>query len=189
MSNTAKQEITVLLKSLKQGDKRAQDEIIKVLYHELRSFAGNILKNENQTITFQATELVSEVYLRMFDSDQLGWTDRSHFLSTAIVVMRRFLVDHARKKNRVKRISKKDMVAYDDNFSNTASLDLDVVGLDDALSELEQLDDRQAKIVEMRFFGGLSETEVAKILDVSRSTVKREWKAAKMWLLHQMTSK
>ncbi len=97
MSKTAKQEITVLLKNLKQGDKSTQDEIMKILYHELRNFAGNILKKENQAITFQATELVNEAYIRMFDSDQLDWSDRTHFLSTAIVVMRRFLVDHAHK--------------------------------------------------------------------------------------------
>jgi RNA polymerase sigma factor (TIGR02999 family) len=188
MSNSAKQEITVLLKNLKDGDKSTQDEIMKILYQELRGFAGNILRGENQTITFQATELVNEAYIRMFDSDQLDWTDRTHFLSTAIVVMRRFLVDHARKKNRQKRISKKAMTSFDENYYNTASLELDIVGLDDALTDLEQLDEEQAKIVEMRFFGGLSETEVAKILNVSRSTVKREWKAAKMWLLHHITS-
>ena len=188
MSDTAKQEITVLLKSLKQGDKSTQDELIKILYRELRGFAGNILKNENQTITIQATELVNEAYLRMFDSDKLDWSDRSHFLSTAIVVMRRYLVDHARKKNTQKRISKNDLNSFEDEFYSTESLELDVVKLDDALTDLEKLDERQAKVVEMRFFGGLSETEVAKILDISRSTVKREWKAAKMWLLHQITS-
>jgi RNA polymerase sigma factor (TIGR02999 family) len=188
MSNNAKQEITILLKNLKQGDKSKQDEIMNILYQELRGFAGNILRSENQTITFQATELVNEAYIRMFDSEQLDWTDRTHFLSTAIVVMRRFLVDHARKKNTQKRISKRDLNAFEDEFYSTESLELDVVKLDDALTELEQLDERQAKVVEMRFFGGLSETEVAKIMDISRSTVKREWKAAKMWLLHQITT-
>ena len=188
MSNASKQEITILLQNLKQGDKSTQDEIMKILYQELRGFAGNILRSENQTITFQATELVNEAYIRMFDSKQLDWSDRTHFLSTAIVVMRRFLVDHARKKYRNKRISKKVQTSFDENFYNTSTLELDIVGLDDALSDLEKLDERQAKIVEMRFFGGLSETEVAKILDISISTVKREWKAAKMWLLHQITS-
>ncbi len=186
--STAKKEITILLKSLKDGDKGKQDEIMKILYQELRSYAGNILNKENLTITFQATELVNEAYLRMFDSEQLDWTDRTHFMSTAIVVMRRFLVDHARKKNADKRISKKSIQPFNDDFHTTGSLELDVVGLDDALSDLEQLDERQARIVEMRFFGGLTESEVAQFMDISRSTVKREWKAAKMWLLHQITS-
>ena len=115
MNNRAKQEITILLKSLNQGDKDKQDEIMKFLYHELRGFAGNILSKENQTITFQATELVNEAYIRMFDSEQLDWTDRTHFLHTAIVVMRRFLVDHARKKNRNKRISKKVLTSFDES--------------------------------------------------------------------------
>lgn len=186
MSNNAKQEITILLKNLKQGDKSTQDEIMKILYQELRGFAGNILRGENQTITFQATELVNEAYIRMFDSDQLDWTDRTHFLSTAIVVMRRFLVDHARKKHSDKRIPKKALDSFDDHTPVTASLELDVVGLDEALTNLESLDSRQAKIVELRFFGGLSETEIGKILEISRSTVNREWMLAKMWLMHQI---
>lgn len=188
MSDQAKQEITVLLKNLKSDDsKSTQDEIIKILYRELRSFAGNIIKKENQTLTIQATELVNEAYLRMFDSENMDWNDRSHFLSSAIVVMRRYLVDHARKKNTAKRISKNALTSLDENLSTLDSFEVDVVGLDDALTDLEQMDPRQARIVEMRFFGGLSETEVAKLLDISRSTVKREWKAAKMWLLHQLT--
>ncbi len=187
MSDSAKQEITILLKNLKEGDKSKQNEIMKILYQELRGFAGNILRGENQTITLQATELVNEAYIRMFDSEQLNWSDRTHFLSTAVVVMRRFLVDHARKKNTQKRISKKDLSPFEDEHYSTSALELDVIKLDDALTDLEQLDQRQAKIVEMRFFGGLSETEVGKILNISRSTVKREWKVAKMWLLHEIT--
>ena len=186
MSNTAKQEITVLLKSLKQGDKNSQNEIIKVLYQELRSFAGSILSRENQTITFQATELVNEAYLRMFDSEQLDWSDRSHFMSTAITVMRRFLVDHARKKHSQKRIPKSEMGTLNDIFVSTETLGSDIERLDDALSDLEKLDERQAKIVEYRFFGGLTELETAKIMKVSLSTVNREWKAAKIWLKHQI---
>ncbi len=188
MSDSAKQEITILLKNLKEGDKSTQDEIMRILYHELRNFAGNILRNENQTITFQATELVNEAYIRMFDSDQLDWSDRTHFLSTAIIVMRRFLVDHARKKNSQKRISKSNLIPIEDEMFTTGALDIDIVNLDDALTDLEQLDQRQAKIVEMRFFGGMTETEVAKFMNLSRTTVKVEWRAAKIWLLHEITS-
>ena len=190
MSNTAKQEITVLLKNLKQGDKSTQDEIMKILYQELRGFAGSILSRENQTITFQATELVNEAYLRMFDSDQLDWTDRSHFMSTAITVMRRFLVDHARKKHSQKRIPKLELDSLNDVLVSTETLGsaivTDIERLDDALSALEILDERQAKIVEYRFFGGLTEPETAKLMKISISTVNREWKAAKIWLKHQI---
>jgi len=190
MSNTAKQEITVLLKNLKQGDKSTQDEIMKILYQELRGFAGSILSKENQTITFQATELVNEAYLRMFDSDQLDWTDRSHFMSTAITVMRRFLVDHARKKHSQKRIPKLELDSLNDVLVSTETLGsaivTDIERLDDALSALEILDERQAKIVEYRFFGGLTEPETAKLMKISISTVNREWKAAKIWLKHQI---
>jgi len=189
MSDAAKQEITILLKNLKQGDKSKQDEIIKILYHELRNFAGNILKKENQTITFQATELVNEVYLRMFDSEQLDWADRTHFLSTALVVMRRFLVDHARKKSSNKRIPKLSQESIEDNSSITKKLELDIVRLDDALNDLEHLDERQARIVELRFFGGFNESEIAEFLNISRSTVNREWQSAKLWLLHQIKDK
>ena len=186
MSNTAKQEITVLLKSLKQGDKSTQDEIMKILYQELRGFAGRILSKENQTITFQATELVNEAYLKMFDSEKLDFSDRGHFLSTAIIVMRHFLVDHARKKNRHKRIPKDALDSLDEQIPVTAALELDLVALDEALTHLETLDPRQAKIVELRFFGGMSETEISKILNISRSTINREWMIAKMWLMRKI---
>jgi RNA polymerase sigma factor (TIGR02999 family) len=186
MSNTAKQEITILLKNLKDGDKSKQDEIMNILYQELRGFAGSILSKENQTITFQATELVNEAYIRMFDSDQLDWTDRSHFMSTAITVMRRFLVDHARKKHSQKRIPKSELHTLNDVFVSTEALGSDIERLDDALNDLEKLDERQAKIVEFRFFGGLTEPETAEIMKVSLSTVNREWKAAKIWLKHQI---
>jgi RNA polymerase sigma factor (TIGR02999 family) len=186
MSIRTKQEVTLLLKNLKQGDKSTQDEIMKILYHDLRNFAGNILSKENQTITFQATELVNEVYIRMFNSEQLDWTDRTHFLSAAIVVMRRFLVDHARKKRANTRIPKSIIDPLEDSLSDLQSFDSDVILLDDALSDLEKLDERQAQIVEYRFFGGLTETEIAKILNVSISTINREWKSAKLWLMHQI---
>lgn len=186
MSNTAKQEVTLLLRNLKQGDSSTQDEIIRILYSELRGFAGSILSKENRTITFQATELVNEAYIRMFDSDQLDWNDRSHFMSTAITVMRRFLVDHARKKHSQKRIPKAAMDGLNDELISTEVLGSDIERLDDALSDLEKLDQRQARIVEYRFFGGLTEPETAEIMKLSLSTINREWKAAKIWLKHQI---
>ena len=186
MSNFSTQDVTLLLTKLKQGDKNSQEELIKVLYNELRSYAGNVLKKENPTITFQATELVNEAYLRMFDSQNLDWNDKSHFISTAIIVMRRFLVDHARKKHSDKRIPKNAINPIEEQSLKTSELEIDIVALDEALEKLEKLDARQARIVELRFFGGLSETQIGEILNISRSTVNREWMLAKMWLLHQI---
>jgi len=186
MTNASKQEITVLLKSLNKGDKSSQDEIMKILYQELRSFAGNILRNENQTITIQATELVNEAYLRMFDSKKLDWNDRNHFLFSSITAMRWVLLDHAKKKHRAKRIPKNAQDSLEDVLNITISEDIDMIRLDEALTDLEKLDSRQLKIVELRFFAGLNETEIANILNISVSTVQREWQAAKLWLGFQL---
>ena len=186
MSNTAKKEITILLKNLKEGDKSTQDEIMKILYQELRGFAGNILKKENQTITFQATELVNEAYIRMFDSKKLDWNDRNHFMFSSIVAMRWILLDHAKKKQRAKRIPKNSQTSIEDVLNIKISQDIDIIRLDEALIDLEKLDPRQLKIVELRFFAGLNEQEAAKILGISVSTVQREWQAAKLWLNYEL---
>lgn len=187
MTEDRKQEVTQLLNQFKDGDSQSNTELMALIYRELRSFAGNILKQENQTITFQATELVNEAYLRLFDSAAADWNDRKHFLSTAIVVMRRLLVDHARKKYAQRRIPKNQQTPLEAVSAITESLDIDVVALNDALDDLEKLDSRGAKIVELRFFGGLSEDEIAQFMDLSRSTVNREWQACKLWLLHQLS--
>ncbi|WP_223788815.1 ECF-type sigma factor [Marinicella meishanensis] len=186
MTHDRKQEVTQLLNQFKDGDSQSNTELMALIYRELRSFAGNILKQENQTITFQATELVNEAYFRLFDSSAADWNDRKHFLSSAIVVMRRLLVDHARKKHAQRRIPKNQQTPFEAVSAITESLDLDVVALNDALDDLEKLDSRGAKIVELRFFGGLSEDEIAQFMGLSRSTVNREWQACKLWLLHQL---
>ncbi len=186
MQDDAKKEVTLLLKQFKEGDSHTQTELMGLIYQELRKFAGGILKNENKTITFQATELVNEAYLRLFDTESMDFNDRKHFMATALLVMRRFLVDHARKKHRQKRIPKDQQSSFEEMSSVTQKLDLDVVALNDALTDLEKLDARAAKIVELRFFGGLSESEIAMFLGLSRSTVNREWQTTKLWLLHQI---
>ncbi len=187
MGDLLKKEVTQLLNQFKKSGDETDTELIRLIYRELRTFAGNILKNENQTITFQATELVNEAYLRLFDSETADWNDRKHFLSAAILVMRRLLVDHARIKKTQRRIPKNKQISLDEAESLTKQIDLDVVALNDALIDLEAMDPRGAKIVELRFFGGLSENEIAQFMDLSRSTVNREWQAIKMWLLHQLS--
>ncbi|MCB1583967.1 MAG: ECF-type sigma factor [Marinicella sp.] len=186
MNQNAKNEVTLLLKQFKEGDSHTQSELMNLIYQELRRYAGGVLNNENQTITFQATELVNEAYIRLFDTETMDFNDRRHFMSTALLVMRRFMVDHARKKNRQKRIPKNQQSSYEEMSSVSEKLDLDVVALNDALNDLEKLDARAAKIVELRFFGGLSESEIAVFMNLSRSTVNREWQSSKLWLLHQI---
>lgn len=186
MSNNAKQEITVLLKSLKEGDKSTQDEIIKFLYHELHKIAANLIGKEHQSITYQATELVNEAYIRLFDGKKLDWQDRKHFLSSAVVVMRRFLVDHARKKAAKRRIPQEAQFTYNDVLETTDSQEIDIIKMDDALTELEKLDPKQAEIVGLRFFVGLTDKEIAELHGVSRATINLEWQTAKLWLLQEI---
>ncbi|MGV6852909.1 MAG: ECF-type sigma factor [bacterium] len=180
------QDITQLLDKLQNGDQAAQHHIMLELYQELKRIAGSILAKENDTITYQATELLNEAYIKLFNSEAQEWTDKNHFVATASLVMRRFLVDHARKKRTSKRIPKNSLVPIVDEHHDTIEPAFEIEALDDALNQLELLDKRQAKIVELRFFGGLSESEIAQLMEISRSTVNREWKLAKMWLLHQI---
>jgi len=186
MSNTFKQEITVLLKNLKEGDKSKQDEIVKILYQELHKIATNLINKENNNITYQATELVNEAYIKLFDSNKLNWQDRQHFLSSAVIVMRRFLVDHARKKSAQRRIPNDVQYTFNDVLEVTDSQEIDIIKLDDALTELEKLDPKQAKIVGLRFFVGLTDKEIAELYEVSRASINLEWQMAKLWLLQQM---
>jgi len=186
MPDTAKQEITILLKNLNKGDNSTQDEIIEILYRELHTIARNILNRENANITYQATELVNEAYIRLFDDAKLDWQDRKHFLSTAVIVMRRFLVDHARKKIANKRIPKNIQFTYDDLLEKNYSKELDIIKLDDALSTLEKLDEKQASIVGLRFFVGLTDMEISKLYGVSRAAINLEWQMAKLWLLQEI---
>ncbi|MCF6318912.1 MAG: ECF-type sigma factor [Proteobacteria bacterium] len=188
MSKTAKQEITELLKDLDKDDHASQEEIMKILYQELHTIAANLISREHHGITYKATELVNEAYLRLFDSKQLNWNDRKHFLSSSVIVMRRFLVDHARKKAAKRRIPQNVQYTFDDVLENTDSQEIDIIKLDDALTELERLDPKQAKIVGLRFFVGLTDKEISKLFDVSRASINLEWQTAKLWLLQEMQS-
>jgi RNA polymerase sigma factor (TIGR02999 family) len=161
-------------------------KMIEDVYHELRLYAHNLINKEFGALTFQATELANETYLKLFQSDNIDWSDRRQFLSAAVVVMRRYLVDHARKKAAIKRIPKNLQKSIDDVINVSESINEQIISLDEALSNLEKLDPKQAKIVELRFFAGLTESEVADLLKISRSTVSREWKISKIWLRSQM---
>lgn len=187
MGDTAREEITILLNQLKKGA-NTQEELLKFLYTELRRLAGMVLAKEQADHTFQATELVNEVYLKLFDANKLDWNDRKHFLSTAVIAMRRILVDHARKKIANKRIPKHSQQSLDDVLHLAQDEDTDIIKLDEALNVLAKLDPRQAKIVELRYFAGLTETEIAELFGLNRRTITRDWQTAKRWLKQEMYS-
>lgn len=163
-----------------------QTKLINDIYQEIHLCAKQLINKEFQEVTFQATELVNETYLKLFNANNIDWKDHKQFVSAAVVVMRRFLVDHARKKNAAKRIPKQIMKSLDELQIEPQQFDQHIVKLDDALTELGAYDERQAKIVEMKFFAGFTENEIAELLNVSRNTVSREWKSAKMWLKWQI---
>ncbi|MEZ5344321.1 MAG: sigma-70 family RNA polymerase sigma factor [Pyrinomonadaceae bacterium] len=177
-----KGEVTKLLKKAQTGDKKSLDEILKVVYNELRRVAENQLRNERDDHTLQATALVNEAYLRLLEQKDVDWKNRLHFFSIASEVMRRILVNYAVKRNAQKRGDGATKIALDEAVSFTRQKDFDIVALNEALTELADFDQKQARIVELRFFGGLTIEETAEVLEVSESTVKREWRIAKAWL-------
>jgi RNA polymerase sigma factor (TIGR02999 family) len=174
--------VTGLLRAWSQGDLQARDDVMRVVYAELRSRAAGYLRRERIGHTLQPTALVHEAYLRLIGQEQVVWQNRSHFYGVAAQMMRRILVDHARGHRRGKRGGQALKVTLDEHVAAVAPPDCDVLMIDRALAELTTIDPQQARIVELRYFGGLTESEVADVLAVSRSTVTREWQTAKAWL-------
>ncbi|CAN5740888.1 sigma-70 family RNA polymerase sigma factor [soil metagenome] len=178
-------DITQLLNKAQTGDKAALDEFLPLVYNELRRIAENQLRNERGDHTLQATALVHEAYLRLIEQKEVDWNNRLHFFSIAAEMMRRILVNYAVQRNAKKRGDGATKIALDEAVSFSDELDFDLVALDDALKSLTEFDQTQARIVELRFFGGLTIEETAEVLGVSDSTVKREWRMAKAWLKTQ----
>jgi len=179
-------DVTLLLNRVSEGDNSAPGKLLELVYEDLRHLAGAYMKNERGDHTLQATALVHEAYLRMVDWENVSWENRAQFFAVAAQVMRRVLVDHARGRNAAKREGSQHKLALDEAVSFADEKEFDVLALEEALSSLEQLDPRQAKIVEMRFFGGLSIDEVAHVLKLSPTTVKREWTIAKAWFQREL---
>ncbi|MEP6782294.1 MAG: sigma-70 family RNA polymerase sigma factor [Acidobacteriota bacterium] len=163
----------------------ARDEVVALVYDELRRIAHRGLHGERIGHTLQTTALVNEAYLRMIELDRMHWTDRAHFFAMAATLMRRILVDYARQRGRDKRGGGISIVTLDGQ-DVAAETGVDIAALDDALERLAALDTAQARIVELRFFSGLTVDETAAALDISPSTVKREWASAKAWLLLEL---
>jgi RNA polymerase sigma factor (TIGR02999 family) len=179
--------VSRLLRAWAGGDVQARDELVPLVYHELRHRAAAYLRRERRDHTLQATALVHEAFLRLVGQDRVAWQNRGHFYALASQMMRRILVDHARERQAAKRPDASLRVDLDDRIDVAEAPAFDLVVLDEALSDLSKLDPRQGRIVELRFFGGLSEQEVAEALSLSRTTVTREWRRARAWLYHRMT--
>lgn len=179
-------EVTQLLIELRAGKRDAEAKLVPLVYTELRRLAASYLRGERIDHTLQPTALVHEAYLRLTKLHDVDWQSRSHFFATAATVMRRILVDHARARNANKREGGRDAVSLEEALVVSPARSAQLIALDDALNRLAKLDFRRSKIVELRFFGGLSEEEIGEVLGVSARTVKRDWRVAKAWLYNEV---
>lgn len=175
-------EVTLLLGQLTRGEEGATAKLIPLVYEELRRLARSHMRRESEYHTLQTTALVHEVYLKLVDQRSVDWKGRSHFFAIAAQMMRRILVDHARGRLRGKRGAGDRPIPLDEAFVFAPERSLELIKLDQSLERLERIDERQCKIVELRFFGGLTVEETAEALGVSPKTVKRDWSMAKAWL-------
>jgi RNA polymerase sigma-70 factor, ECF subfamily len=179
--------VTELLQRLARGDKKAESDLLIRVYRELHSMARRHLKGEREGHTLQTTALVHEAYLRLVGKNEIDWRSRSHFFAVASRTMRRILVDYARERAAVKRGGGQQKISIDETLAiSPEHCDL-VTSLDSALERLVKLSPRQAKVVELRFFGGLTEEEIAEVLELSARTVKRDWRMAKAWLYDELS--
>ena len=181
-----RQQASQLLAAWTNGDPAARDELLPVVYAEWRRLAHHYMAGERPGHTLQTTALVHEAYIRLVDLDRMQWRDRAHFFAMAATLMRRILVDSARQRLRDKRGGGVEVTSLDEHQILAATPSVDVVALDDALDELSRMDPQQSRIVELRFFGGLTIEETAEALDISPATVKRDWVSAKAWLYTQV---
>ncbi len=178
--------ITDLLLAWGAGDSNALDALTPLVYNHLHRLARHYMAGERPGQTLQATALVNEAYLRLVDSDRVRWQNRAHFFALAAQLMRRILVDAARARGNQKRGGDLHKTALDEALVISSRPDPDLVALDDALVDLAAVDPRKAQVVELRFFGGLEEKEIAHVLEISIDTVQRDWKTARAWLRGQL---
>jgi RNA polymerase sigma factor (TIGR02999 family) len=182
-------ELTQLLNSWSNGDDQALDKLIPLVYAELRKLARRHMGRENPDHTLQTSALINEAYLKLIDQQSVQWQNRAHFFAVAAQVMRHILIDHARAQRFAKRGAGAAKVSLDETAVLTDERASELVALDDALTTLASLDSRKSRIVELRFFGGLSIEETAEIMKISPVTVTREWRAARAWLRQEMSKK
>jgi RNA polymerase sigma factor (TIGR02999 family) len=183
---TNPQEITQLLLAWGNGDERALEELMPLVYDELRKVAARHLRGQRPGHTLQTTALVNEAYMRLIDSSQVRWQNRAHFFAVSAQLMRRILVDFARQRQNLKRGAGAHQVSLDEALVVAPERGADLLALDEALDRLATLNARQARLVELRYFGGLSEEETAEALKVSLRTVQRDWNLARLWLYREL---
>ncbi len=187
--NEEQQEISLILKDWSGGKNESADVLLPLVYDELRKIAAQYLRKERKEHTLQPTELAHEAYLKLIDISNVDWQDRAHFFAVSAQVIRNILVDHARAKATNKRGGDFQRIVLDENVSFSDEQDLDLLALDEALKQLATFDEQQSKIVELRFFGGLTIEETAEVLNLSPATIKREWTLAKAWLHKTLSDK
>ena len=182
------QVISVILKDWSGGDRASADRLLSLVYDELRKIAGQYLRKEKSDHTLQPTALVHEAYMKLIDISDISWQDRAHFFAVSANIMRHILVDHARAKLAEKRGGDAQRISLEDADSLSSEPDVDLLAVDEALNELAEFDEQQSRIVELRFFGGLTIEETAHVAGISPATVKREWAMAKAWLHRKLQS-
>ena len=186
MAKPSSEDITQLLLEWREGNQEALEELLPVIYDELRHQAHHYLQHEQKNHSLQTTALINEVYLRLLDCSRVSWQSRAHFFAITARMMRRILVDYARSHGYQKRGGGLQIITLDQDRVSPIGRDPDLVALGDALDTLATKDERKSRVVELRFFGGLSVEETAEVLGVCRDTVVRDWKFAKAWLAQEM---
>jgi len=189
MAQPSAQEITRLLLAWGQGDQTALERLMPLVYEELRRLARRHMNRQRPGHTLQTTALVNEAYLRLIDSSQVQWQNRAHFFAVSAQLMRRILVDFARSRKSLKRGAEARQITLDDSLEVSSERGADMIALDDALNALAEMNPRQSQIVELRYFGGLSEEEIAEALKISPRTARRDWSLARAWLYRELTQK
>ena len=186
MEGQSPREVTQLLRAWCRGDEAALDRLVPLVHDELHRLAHRYMLRERAGHTLQTTALVNEAYLRLVDAGNVDWQNRAHFFAISASLMRRILVDFARSRGYQKRGGNALKIEFDDGRIPSSRRGAELIALDDALTALAQFDPREARVVELRFFGGLSEEETAEVLGVSSRTVKRDWALAKAWLAREL---
>jgi RNA polymerase sigma-70 factor (ECF subfamily) len=188
MTTVSPHEVTELLIEWQRGDAAALDKLTPLVYDELRRIAHRYVQRERNGHTLQTTELVNEAYARLLGSQRIDWQNRAHFFGVTAQVMRRILIDHARRRRYSKHGGDMHHVSLENATVMTPQRATELILLDEALNELATIDSRKSRVVELRYFGGLSLEETAKVLQISLMTVRRDWRAAKAWLYKAVTS-
>ena len=186
MLDVGSDQITLLLASWSEGDEFALEQLMPLVYEELRRMAHSYMRRQPSGHTFQTTELIHEAYLKIAKGEERNWENRAHFFGIASQAMRHILVDYARSKQRQKRGGWQERVTFAEDVPISNDSSEKIVALDDALKQLAVFDERKCRVVEMKFFGGLTMEEIAEVLKTSSKTVKRDWQFARMWLLREL---